>query len=174
MESLPVNNKECPLCGKEKRRAKDLVCNDCYQAFTSEAGRMLAQKGKITSFGEWIKPQATEKLQSLQAQLNEVTERYSALQKEVKNEAYAQITASLKQYVVMEIFKKALREKERILWGQKGGNKLHWERKGLEARITFLKGFLEKFPEKAAEVAQEPQPAETPGADTTKTGEEAE
>jgi hypothetical protein len=138
-------NRECPICGKEKQ-AKHLVCNDCYQIYTSEAGRSLARDGKIPPFTVWAAESIEKRLQELKTQLVQKNEEYISLQEQVRADAYTVITNSLRgKKISPEIFKNALKEKKREVWGTRGGNKLHYQLKSIENKIVFLKGLCDEL-----------------------------
>ena len=147
---MNLNNSECPLCGERKRDPKHLVCATCYKSFTNHAGRSLAG-GTVLPMPEWIKDRAVEKLEGLQEEFAGIEERYTALQQEVHDDAYAAIMETLKGTTVKhEVLMSALQTKKKELWAARRGNALHAQKKTLENRIDLLEGFVEG-PERTAE-----------------------
>lgn len=170
-----MNNLECPICGKEKKRPKDLVCSECYKTYTGQAGKVLAHEGRIISFPEWMKEKAKKRLQYLQALRDEKKAEYSALQEEVNKEAFSSLKETLGgKTVPKEVFIKALREIKNKLWGKKGGNKLHFEKKQLEEKVTFLVGFLSGFQEKSQASPEDLPPESKENSELKKTDDSPE
>lgn len=149
-------NAACPLCGKEKERASHVVCNECYQIYTTQAGRSLAREGRVIPFTIWTKEEVEKRFQPLQTQLEDIRKKYDVLSKEVSEAAYQDITTKLGgKRVDPEVFRAALREKRDELWKQKGGGRLHWELKTLEKKVEFLGGMLAELTAKVEQMEKE-------------------
>lgn len=145
-------NKDCPLCERKKDQAKHLVCSECYKLWTYQAGKTLATEGQIVSIVAWTKEELEKKLPKLRTELEEKKTKYTSLQEEVDSEAYREIVASLQgERVPDEVFRVALAEKRKELWQGKGGNKLHFELKTLEEKLTFLESFYQELQKKTEE-----------------------
>ena len=137
------NNQSCPTCDKTKRRSTDFVCHNCYGAFVADSAKLLAYEGRVMLLPAWVKPKAAERLWLLEQELKEKQNEYKALQDQVSHETRQSLRADLKEKTVPEeVFRKALGQRARNLWGEKGGNRLHAEKKTLEARIESLKEVL--------------------------------
>lgn len=143
----------CLVCGKEcKTPHPDLICQSCYkEGYILEAGKFLAQKGKILSVEEWVKTRMASRLEALHSDIAKKRAEYSSLQDEVRIEAIKTITESLGGRVIpKEILNAAIQEKRKVLWQTKKGNKLHWELKTLESQLASLQRFLGKSSPKTA------------------------
>lgn len=140
----------CPICDSGKRNKNHLVCGKCYKNFVDEAAKLLA-KGKAITLPEWVEVKIREKLPLLQKELEEKRESYTKLQDEVSQLAFGEIREALgsKKSVPREVFKKALTEKKKELWRDKGGNKLCREFRTLETKVNFLTTLLKELEEKA-------------------------
>ena len=161
MQTNHQNRLYCPTCGEGQRnRPKDLVCPDCYKRYTEEAGRALA-RGEAISIPEWVMGIAGEQLATLQAELRQKQTEYTALQREVGEEAFQEIRSSLKEKSVpREVFNAALRQKKDELWKANRGNRLHFEVKTLEKQTAFIEGLLSELRTKAEEFAERTRAAE--------------
>ena len=143
-----MNNK-CPLCGKEKRAAKDLVCAECYQFWVGQAGHALASEGKVIPFTIWAFEKVKGVLYPLREELEKLRADYEALGKAVSEAAYAAITTALGgKRVEPEVFRIALKEKRDALWKEKGGNQLHYRLKTTETRVALLEGIYAELKNK--------------------------
>ena len=157
-----MNNK-CPLCGKEKRAAKDLVCAECYQLWVAQAGHALASEGKVIPFTIWAFEKVKGVLYPLREELEKMRTAYQALEHAVGDAAYAAITTALGgKRVEPEVFRLALKEKRDALWKEKGGNRLHFELKTKETRLAFLQGLYEELREKVEKPEEPPTTEVTP------------
>ncbi|MBU2219416.1 hypothetical protein KKG15_02930, partial [Patescibacteria group bacterium] len=91
----------------------------------------------------------------LKNQLTQKKEEYIGLQEQVRADAYTILANSLRgknitnslrgKNIVGDIFKNALAEKKKEIWGIKGGNKLHYELKSIESNIVFLQGLKDEL-----------------------------
>lgn len=151
-------NNECPLCGKEKQ-AKHVVCNECYSLYTNQAGKTLAREGKIIPFTTWAKGEVEKRFQDLQNQLTQKKKEYEDLQGIVASEAFQSLVDSLHGEKVQDaIFRNALFEKKKEFWKKKGGNRLHYELKNLEAKFSFLEQLFQELQVKAESLSEPSEP----------------
>ncbi|MBU2263585.1 hypothetical protein KJ750_02975 [Patescibacteria group bacterium] len=138
-------NRECPICGNEKQ-TRHLICTNCFQVYTGEAGHSLARDGKIPSFTVWAYERIEKRLGELKNHLAQKKDEYISLQEQVRADAYTVITDSLKgKKISTEIFKNALGEKKKEVWKARKGNHLHYELKSIESNIVFLQGLKDEL-----------------------------
>ncbi len=149
-------NRECPICG-EGKQLKHLVCNACYQIYTSEAGRSLARDGKIPAFTTWAHDKIEKRLGELKTRLAQKKEEYITLQGQVRADAYTVIANSLRgKKISPVIFKNALAEKKKEVWKSRKGDRLFYELKVAESKVGFLQGLNDELHAKIQSFESQP------------------
>lgn len=135
--------KECPVCSKEKQKGKHLVCRECFQEYTEIASDTLAKGGEVIHIVAWAAEKIAARVPDLETGLELLRDQYCSLRGKVKEEALSFVRKSLNgKKVPLEVFNGAVEKKGKELWGDNGGNKLHFQVKSLENRIDFLKALL--------------------------------
>lgn len=124
----------CGICGHPKK-ADALMCGQCNTQWRKEAPRLIAQ-GNSMDIWEWVEAKINAALTEINSALEQKRREVNQLSLEVDQEADRQLTEKLGGKKFDEgILRDARAEIRRPIWKSRGGNRLYFELKQLEAQL---------------------------------------